>query len=79
MFYLRYAPYLEMRIKPFRRIIKEYFRQPLLIMVWTPYLLQLFEDIKLAITTTTVLARYNPFKPTFLKKQTGVLRAWDGY
>lgn len=36
MFYLQYAPYLEMRIKLFRCIIKQYFRQPIPIMVWTP-------------------------------------------
>ena len=39
MCYLRYAPYLEMRIKPFRSIITGYFRQPIPIMVWTPDLL----------------------------------------
>ena len=67
MFYVRYTPYLEERIKPFRRLIKEYFRQHIPIMVWTPDLLRLFDDIKLAITTSPVLARYDPSKPTFLK------------
>ena len=67
MFYNRYAPYLEMRIKPLRRLIKLYFRTDIPVMAWTPELLELFTDIKRCITSSPVLARYDPDKPTFLK------------
>ena len=36
-------------------------------MVWTPSLIQLFHDIKVCITSSLVLARFDPSKPTFLK------------
>jgi len=67
MFYHRYAPYLEMRVKPLRILIKQYFRMNIPIMAWTVELIKLFEDIKISITSSPVLARYDPSKPTFLK------------
>ena len=67
MFYHRYAPYLEMRIKPLRVLIKKYFRSDIPLMAWTPTLITLFHDIKVSITSSPVLARYDPSKPTFLK------------
>ena len=67
MFYHRYAPYLEMRIKPLRRLIKLYFRTQIPVMAWTQESLELFNDIKICITSSPVLARYDPAKPTFLK------------
>ena len=36
-------------------------------MVWTPGLLQLFDDVKLAITLSPIFARDDPLKPTLLK------------
>ena len=36
-------------------------------MAWPPNLVELFRDIKLSITLSPVLARYDPGKPTFLK------------
>ena len=67
VFYFHYAPYLEIRIKPFRSMIKQYFRKPIPPLAWTQELIQLFNDIKLCIISSPVLARYNPDKPTFLK------------
>ena len=57
MFYHRYAPYLEMRIEPLRRLIKLYLRTPIPVMAWTQKLLELFNDIKICITSSHVLAR----------------------
>ena len=37
-------------------------------MLWSPQLIQLFKDVKVCITSSPVLARYDPDKPTFLKK-----------
>ena len=67
MFYHRYAPYLEMRIKPLRSLIKKYFRTDIPLLAWTPNIITLFHDIKVSITSSPVLARYDPSKPTFLK------------
>ena len=67
IFYHRYAPYLEMRIKPLRRLLKLYFRQDIPLIAWSPSLLQLFQDIKTCITSSPVLARYDHDKPVFLK------------
>ena len=36
-------------------------------MAWSLELVELFNDIKTAITSSPVLARYDPSKPTFLK------------
>ena len=76
LFYNRYAPYLEMRIKPLRRLIKLYFRTDILIMAWTPELLELFTDIKGCIISSPILARYDPDKPTL--KKNGLERRRDG-
>ena len=65
MFYHRYAPYLKMRVKPLRILIKQYFRMNIPIMAWTVELIKLFEDIKISITSSPVLARYDTSKPTF--------------
>ena len=66
-FYNRYITYHEVRIKPLRRLLKTYFRQPIPIMVWSPDLLTLFYDFKKAITSSPVLSRFDPSKPVFLK------------
>lgn len=66
-FYHRFAPYLEIRLKPLRKLCKSYFRKDIPIMAWTQDLIQLFADIKVCITSGPILARYNPEKPTFLK------------
>ena len=65
MFYHCNAPYLEMRIEPLRLLIKTYFRMSIPMMVWSPLLIQLFEDIKICMTSSPVLAQYNQDKPTF--------------
>ena len=67
MFYHRYAPYLEMRIKPLREMIKSYFRAPIPMMEWSPSLIQLFEDINVCITLSPISARFDPSKATLLK------------
>ena len=36
-------------------------------MAWSPQLIELFEDIKICITPSPVLARFDPDKPTILK------------
>ena len=36
-------------------------------MVWTPVLTSLFDELKVTITPSPVLAKFDPLKPTFLK------------
>ena len=67
IFYHRYAPYLEMCIKPFRAMIKSYFRAPIPMMAWSLSLIQLFENINVCITLSPISARFDPSKATFLK------------
>ena len=67
MFYHRYAPYLETRIKSLRALIKLNVRAPISNTAWKLELIQLFEDVKVSITSLPVLTRYDPRKPTFLK------------
>ena len=67
IFYNKYAPYLEMHIKPLRKLLKTYFRKNISVMPWSPSLVELFRDIKISITSSPVLARCDPGKPIFLK------------
>lgn len=66
-FYHKFTPYLEIQLKPLRKLCKKYFRKQIPFMEWTPEHIQLFEDLKQCITSSAVLARYDPNKPTFLK------------
>ena len=36
-------------------------------MAWTPALISIFEELKVTITSSPILARFDPLKPTFLK------------
>ena len=65
--YHRYAPYMEMRLKPLRTLVILYYRKPIPASAWTVALIQLFEDLKICITSSPVLARFDSTKPTFLK------------
>ena len=56
-----------MRVKPICQLIKTDFRSDIPMTAWKPDLIKLFEDIKVCITSSPVLARYNPSEPTFLK------------
>ena len=67
IFYHNYAPYLEMRIRSLRRIIKYYFRKHIPLMAWYPVLIELFQDIKVCIKSSPVFVRFDPAKLTFLK------------
>ena len=66
-FYHRYAPYMELRLKPLRKLVKAHYRRPIPNANWTPELTKLFFDLKICITSSPVLARFDPGMPTFLK------------
>ena len=66
-FYHRFAPYLEIRIKPLRKLVKQFYRKPIPTSAWTDDLITLFNVMKNSITSSLVLARFDPTKLTFLK------------
>ena len=66
-FYHRYTPYMEMKLKPLRRLVKTFYRNEIPSSTWTPELVKLFTDLKICITSSPILARFYPTKHTFLK------------
>jgi hypothetical protein len=66
-FYNKYCPWLEIKLKPLRKLIKLYHRKPIPPTAWTPTLRLLFDEVKLGVTSSPCLARYDHHKPTFLK------------
>ena len=67
IFYHKYAPYFEIHIKMLRKLIKDYFRKTILLMAWSPVLIENFHGIKVCITSSPVLVRFDPNRFTFLK------------
>ena len=47
--------------------MNQYYRKTIHMMAWTPDLISLFEELRVTITSSPVLARFNPLKPTFIK------------
>ena len=66
-FYHRYAPYMEMRLKPLRTLVKLYYMKTIPTSAWMKVLIQRFEDLRICITSPSVLARFDSTKPFFLK------------
>jgi len=57
-----------MIMKPMRALYRKYLtRKDILLMAWSPHLIQLFQDIKRMITSSPLLVWFNPAKPVFLK------------
>ena len=62
----RFVPYLELKLKPLRCLCRTYYQESIPTMTWTPSLIKLFEDMKVGITSSPVLSRFDYQKPTFL-------------
>ena len=58
---------MEIRLKPLRKLVKKFYRKPIPVTAWTTELTVLFHNFKICITSSPVLARYNPLKLIFLK------------
>ena len=56
-----------MRLKPLHGLVKNVYRKPISHKAWTPELRTLFADLKICITSSPVLARFDPSKITFMK------------
>ena len=59
---------MEMKLKPLRVLVKQFYRKEILLIVWTPALVKLFADLKVCITSAPVLPRFVTTLPTFLKR-----------
>ena len=62
-FYHRYAPFLEIQLKPLREMVKQFYCKP----IPESALTDLFNRLKVCITSSPILARFDPTKLTFLK------------
>jgi hypothetical protein len=66
-FYNIYCPWFEVNIKPLRLLERQHHRHPIPSSQWTPLLSAVWEELKLGITSSLCLARYDASKPCFLK------------
>ena len=66
-FYYIYCPWFEICVKPLRTLERLYHRKPIPVSAWTPELQSLFDDLKIGITSSPCLARYDASLPCFLK------------
>jgi hypothetical protein len=66
-FYNIYCPFFEMRVKPLRSLERQHHRKPIPCAMWTPSLTHLWDELKLAVTSSPCLARYDSSLPCFLK------------
>ncbi len=66
-FYNIYCPFFEIRVKPLRALERQHHRKPIPTALWTPPLVSLWDELKLGITSSPCLARYDSSLPCFLK------------
>jgi hypothetical protein len=66
-FYNCYCHWFEVRIKPLRRLKRTHHRKPIPTDICTPPLINLWDKLKIGITSSPCLARFDSSKPCFLK------------
>jgi hypothetical protein len=66
-FYQYYVPWFEVGIKEMRRMVRTYSRRAIPDADWTDDRTDLFASMKLALTNSPLLARFDSSKPVFLK------------
>ena len=54
-------------MKTLHEFLKQFYRKPIPLMVRTPALIELFDELKKGVKFSPVLAIFYPDKPTFLK------------
>jgi hypothetical protein len=76
-FYNMYCPFFEIRVNPLRVLERQHHHTPIPTILWMPRLLCLWDELKLGITSSPCLARYDSSKPCFLKTDwAGVGMGW---
>ena len=76
-YYNKFCPMLQLRVIPLRQLYIRYTRKNIPTIAWTPELISLFNSLKVAFTSSPVLARYDSSLPTFLKTDWSVQQVWD--
>ena len=66
-YYSKFCPMFQVLVIPLRQFYIKYTRKQIPSAMWTSELLDLFESLKVAITSSPVLTRYDSSLPTFLK------------
>ena len=66
-FYNIYCPFFEIRVKPLRALERRHHRKSIPPEMWTSSLTHLWDKLKLAVTSSPCLARYDSSLPCFLK------------
>jgi hypothetical protein len=66
-FYNIYSPWFEVNVKPLRLLERQHHRLPIPSERWTMPLTVLWDELKLAVTSSPCLARFDASKPCFLK------------
>ena len=65
-FYARFVPMFQIRCKPLRDLYMKYKNRSIPEEAWVPNLTATFENLKVSITSSPFLARYDSAKPLFL-------------
>ena len=76
-YYNKFCPMFQLRVIPLRQLYIRYTRKNIPTIAWTPELISLFNSLKVALTSSPVLARYDSSLPTFLKTDWSVQQVWD--
>ena len=58
---------MEIILKSLRKLLKQCYRKTIPLMAWSPDLTSLFDELKVTISPSPVLAKFDPLKSTFLK------------
>ena len=66
-YYSKFCPMFQVLVIPMRQLYLKYTRKLIPSSAWTPELLELFKSLKVSLTSSPVLARYDSSLPTFLK------------
>ena len=66
-FYARFVPMFQIQCKPLRDLYKKYTKRSIPEAAWDQSLIATFENLKVSIISSPLLARYDSSNPLFLK------------
>ena len=64
--YHRYDPYFKILMKPLRKFLKQFYRNPIPLVSWTPALIEVFRKLKKSSELFTSFSNISPDKTTLL-------------
>ena len=77
-FYHCYDTCFELKWRPLRKFIKQYYQKPTPMIVSNSQLIRLFAELKHGMISSPLLALFDPDKPTFLKEN-GFHKVWSRF